>query len=415
MTIARLVVASTLSILLAAVTTPARADPLTFEGALARARANAPSLQATALGVEASRAARGAAGALPDPKLTVGIDGFPVSGPNAFEPSREDFAAVRVGVSQDIPNPAKRRAERSLADADIAVASAETMREARSVEVGTATAWISLAYAEQRVAALDEVRVRLDRLVRTTPSAVASGAARPGQTLAGRQALAALDDKRTELLATVGRARAELTRWTGDPAPVVAGSRPVFAIDRANLLAAIDSNPLLAPIHARAGQAAANVRLAEAERRPDFGAEVAYQHRDPRFGDMVSAGVTISLPFVRRNRQNALIAARQAEAGKVGAEREAARRALAANLDAGLADHAMHHEQWMRSRETLEPLANERVDLETASYAAGRASLVDVVDAHIALVDAALTTLDREALVEIDAVELNLTFRSATR
>lgn len=415
MTIARLVVASTLSILLAAVTTPARADPLTFEGALARARANAPSLQATALGVEASRAARGAAGALPDPKLTVGIDGFPVSGPNAFEPSREDFAAVRVGVSQDIPNPAKRRAERSLADADIAVASAETMREARSVEVGTATAWISLAYAEQRVAALDEVRVRLDRLVRTTPSAVASGAARPGQTLAGRQALAALDDKRTELLATVGRARAELTRWTGDPAPVVAGSRPVFAINRANLLAAIDSNPLLAPIHARAGQAAASVRLAEAERRPDFGAEVAYQHRDPRFGDMVSAGVTISLPFVRRNRQNALIAARQAEAGKVGAEREAARRALAANLDAGLADHAMHHEQWMRSRETLEPLANERVDLETASYAAGRASLVDVVDAHIALVDAALTTLDREALVEIDAVKLNLTFRSATR
>ena len=415
MTIARLVVASTLSILLAAVTTPARAEPLTFEGALARARANAPSLQATALGVEASRAARGAAGALPDPKLTVGIDGFPVSGPNAFEPSREDFAAVRVGVSQDIPNPAKRRAERSLADADIAVASAETMREARSVEVETATAWISLAYAEQRVAALDEVRVRLDRLVRTTPSAVASGAARPGQTLAGRQALAALDDKRTELLATVGRARAELTRWTGDPAPVVAGSRPVFAIDRANLLAAIDSNPLLAPIHARAGQAAANVRLAEAERRPDFGAEVAYQHRDPRFGDMVSAGVTISLPFVRRNRQNALIAARQAEAGKAGAEREAARRALTANLDAGLADHAMHHEQWMRSRETLEPLANERVDLETASYAAGRASLVDVVDAHIALVDAALTTLDREALVEIDAVELNLTFRSATR
>lgn len=415
MTIARLVVASTLSILLAAVTTPARAEPLTFEGALARARANAPSLQATALGVEASRAARGAAGALPDPKLTVGIDGFPVSGPNAFEPSREDFAAVRVGVSQDIPNPAKRRAERSLADADIAVASAETMREARSVEVGTATAWISLAYAEQRVAALDEVRARLDRLVRTTPSAVASGAARPGQTLAGRQALAALDDKRTELLATVGRARAELTRWTGDPAPVVAGSRPVFAIDRANLLAAIDSNPLLAPIHARAGQAAADVRLAEAERHPDFGAEVAYQHRDPRFGDMVSAGVTISLPFVRRNRQNALIAARQAEAGKVGAEREVARRALTANLDAGLADHAMHHEQWMRSRETLEPLANERVDLETASYAAGRASLVDVVDAHIALVDAALTTLDREALVEIDAVKLNLTFRSATR
>ncbi|MEO5810108.1 MAG: TolC family protein [Sphingomicrobium sp.] len=415
MTIVRLAVASTLSILFAAATAPALADPLTFEAALARAGANAPSLRAAALGIVASRAARGAASALPDPKLTVGIDGFPVTGSNAFKPSREDFAAVRVGLSQDFPNPAKRRAQRSRADADIAVALAEATREARNVEVETAIAWISLAYAEKQVAALDEVRARLDRLVRTAPSAVASGAARPGQTLAGRQALATLDDKRDELLAAAGRARADLTRWTGDVAPVVTGSLPIFAVDRAKLLAAIDANPLLAPVYARAGQAASDIRLAEAGRRPDFGAEVVYQHRDPRFGDMVSAGVTVSLPFVRRNQQNALIAARQAEAGKVRAEQDAARRELEARLEAALADHAMHHGQWMRSRETLEPLARERVDLETASYAAGRASLVDVVDAHTALVDAAIVSLDREALVKIDEAKLILTYRSAIR
>ncbi len=69
----------------------------------------------------------------------------------------------------------------------------------------------------------------------------------------------------------------------------------------------------------------------------------------------------------------------------------------------------------MRSRRTLEPLARERVELETASYGAGRASLVEVVDAHIALVDAALTTLDREALVGIDGARLTLTYRSAGR
>ena len=398
-----------------AAATPALADPLTFEAALARARANAPSLEAKTLGVDASRAARGAAGTLPDPKLMLGIDGFPVSGPNAFQPSREDFAAVRVGVSQDIPNPAKRRAERARADADIAVASADVVREARSVEVGTATAWISLAYAEKRVAAVDEVRERLRRLVDTTPNAVASGNARPGQILAGRQALAALDDKRDELIAAIGRARADLTRWTGDTAPVTMGSPPEFAVDRANLLAAIDTNPLLAPIYARTGQATADVRLAEAERRPDFGAELSYQHRDPRFGDMVSAGVTISLPFVRRDRQNALIAARQAEAGKVLAEQEAARRELQARLEADLADHAMHHEQYKRSRETLEPLARERVDFETASYGAGRASLVDVADAYAGLVDAMLVTLDREALLEIDEARLVLTYRSAAQ
>ncbi len=69
----------------------------------------------------------------------------------------------------------------------------------------------------------------------------------------------------------------------------------------------------------------------------------------------------------------------------------------------------------VRSRATIEPLARQRVDLETASYGAGRASLVDVVDAHVALVDAALTTIDREAFVAIDGARLSLTYRSTTR
>ena len=90
---------------------PALAEPLTFEAALARAKASAPSIEAEKLGIDASRAARRAAGALPDPKLFVGIDSFPISGPLAFKPSRDDFTWVRVGLSQDIPNPAKRQAQ----------------------------------------------------------------------------------------------------------------------------------------------------------------------------------------------------------------------------------------------------------------------------------------------------------------
>ena len=399
----------------AGIASPARADPLTFEQAISRAQAYAPSLRAQALGANASRAARIATGSLPDPKLALGVDSFPISGPLAFQPSRDNFTWVRVGISQDFPNPAKRRAQRTRADADIAVAEASTALETRTVEVETAIAWITLAFAQKRLAAVEAVRTKLDQVVRTTPSAVATGNARPGQTLAGRQSLAELDDRREGLIADVGRARAALTRWTGDTAPQIAGPMPDFAVDQATLRASIDANPLLGPAQARIAQAAADVRLAEADRKSDFGVEATYQHRDPRFGDYVSAGVTVSLPFFTRRRQGAAIAARQAEAGRVDAEREAARRELAANLEAGLADHAMHHDQWMRSRGTIEPLARERVELETASYGAGRASLVDVVDAQVALVAAALTTLDREALVAIDGARLTLTYRSATR
>lgn len=401
--------------LLAAIPSLASAGPLAFEAALRQAQATAPSLKARSLGVEAARSARGAAGALPDPTLSVGVDSFPISGPLAFEPGRDDFTMARVGVAQQFPNLAKRHAEQARADTAIAAADADGVAEARNVEVGTALAWINLAYAERRLAALDDLLARLAHVVGTTPSAVASGNARPAQTLAGQQAVAALQDRRDELVSQMARARATLTRWTGEADPEVAGPIPDFAVDPAVFRASLDANPSVRMIDAKSAQADADVRMAVAGRRPDFGVNLAYQRRDPRFGDYVSAGVTVSLPAFTRRRQAAELGAAQAQAGRMAAEREAARRALAADLDADLADHVMHHEQWMRARDTLQPLAEQRVRLETASYAAGRASLVDIADAYAALADATLTTLEREAMVAADGARLALTYRSADR
>lgn len=388
----------------------ALAGPLTFDDALTKARADAPSIKAKVLAADATRSARIAAGQLPDPKLGLGIDSFPISGPLAFQPSRDNFTWARIGVSQDIPNLAKRRAQRGRADADIAVADAASAVELRVVEVQTAIAWINLAYAERRLAALDEVLARLGRIVRTSPSAVASGNARPAQTLAGRAALARLQDRRDELVSAVARAKAELTRWTGEADPEVAGSLPDIAVDPVRLRASLERQPALVLLGAQADRADADLRLAQADRRPDFGVDLSYQRRDPRFGDYVSAGVTIGLPLFKKNRQNPVIAARAADAGAARADADAALRALTADLDAGLADHVMHHQQWMRARDVLQPLAQERVTLEVASYTAGRASLIDLVDAHTALADAILETLDREATVAADGVRLNLLF-----
>lgn len=394
---------------------PALAGPLTFDGALGKARSSAPSVKAKTLGADATRSARIAAGQLPDPKLALGIDSFPISGPLAFQPSRDNFTWARIGVSQDIPNLAKRRAQRGRADADIAVADAGTLVEVRVVEVQTAIAWINLSYAERRLAALDDVLTRLGRIVRTSPSAVASGSARPAQTLAGRAALARLQDRRDELVSAVARAKADLTRWAGETDPEIVGPIPDMTVDPARLRASLGRHPSLVLLAAQAGWADADLRLAQADRRPDFGVDLSYQRRDPRFGDYVSAGVTIGLPLFKKRRQDPLIAARTADAGSARADADAALRALTADLEAGLAEHVMHHDQWMRARYVLQQLAQERVTLELASYGAGRASLTDLVDAHSALADAILETLDREATVAADGVRLNLLFGSATK
>ncbi len=49
------------------------------------------------------------------------------------------------------------------------------------------------------------------------------------------------------------------------------------------------------------------------------------------------------------------------------------------------------------------------------SYSAGRATLTDIADAHAALADAILNTLDREATVVADGARLILLYGSTER
>lgn len=391
----------------------ALAKPMTFADALSDAHLRAPALRARALSVAAAQSSADAAGRLPDPKASVAIESFPISGPLAFKPNQDNFTWGRLGLSQDIPSLSKRRAQRSRARTDIAEAQAENSVTLRNVEVNAAGAWVTLAYAERKLSALDKVAAKLGRYVAATPSVITSGKARPAQVLAGRQALAILADRRAERIAEIGRAKAGLTRWTGDADPQIEGEVPDIALDTTRLRAGLDDHPSVAVADAQMSQADADLALARAGKRPDFGVDLSYEHRDPRFGDYLSAGVTVSLPFFAKHRQDPMIAAATAKASAARADQEATRQALAAELEASLADHVMHHEQWMRARDTLQPLAEERVALETASYSAGRATLTDVVDANVALADAVLTTIDREAIVASDAVRIKLTYQSS--
>ena len=388
----------------------AHAAPLTYQAALTLADQTAPSLQAKALGVRAARSTAIAAGRLPDPKLEFGVEGFPVSGPFAGRPDRDDFSDTRLGVMQEVPNGAKRQSQRERAAADIGAAEVSLTAQAREVRLGAALAWIDLFYAERRLAALDDINQTLAKLRAAAPSQLVSGALRPSQTLQPEQLIAALDDRRADLVAAVATARAELARWTGDSQAEVAGDPPDYAIDPAALRAGVDQLPALTGYDAMGRQADADVDAAKADRHSDWSWELAWQHRDPRFGDMVMVQATVSLPLFASTRQDPIIAARQDTANGVRLDREAARRELLAALDASLADHAMHHDRLHRALDTLVPLAKRRAELETASYAAGTASLSDVLDAELSLAEAVTDALDRQADVAKDGARILLTY-----
>jgi outer membrane protein TolC len=390
----------------------AKAGPLTYDAALTLAASGAPDIQAKALDVKAARSAAVAAGRLPDPKLELGVEGFPVTGPLAFRPAADDFTDMKVGLTQDLPSGAKRRAARARALADIDAAEAVARVAVRQVRLDTALAWIDLYFANRRLAALDEVDRALAPMRETAPAQLASGVIRPAQALAPEQFTAAVDDRRSDLVAAVGKARAELARWTGEAEPVASGPPPDYVVDPVALRASIADVPALRAYDPMSHQADADLQAAKAERRPDTSWELAWQHRDPRFGDMVMLQATIGLPIFASTRQDPIIAARAERASSVLIEREAARRQLVDSLESALADHAMHHERLARAEQTLVPLADRRAHLEAASYAAGNAGLADVLQAFLDLAQARIDLIDRQADVVRDAARIVLTYGS---
>ena len=406
----RILFATALAALLPAVL---HAEPLTFGDALRLAESQAPEVKAREAGVGAAESAAIAADRLPDPKLDLAIKDFPVTGPDAGRFNRDDFTMQVIGISQEFTNPAKRRARAQRAGADIKVAEAEQAVAAQDVRLATALAWIDLFYAKKRLKELELLDDGLDDLQSTVTARLASGAARPAQALEPEQLRAEVADRRSALSAEIARFRAQLIRFTGDPAADTAGAPPPLAVDGDALRAGLAALPRLRAYDARTIAADAETGLARAEKRPDWTVNAAYGRREPNYGDLVTVGVTIDLPFFAAKRQDPKIAARASEATRARLDREAAEREVAAALSADLAMHRMHDEQLDNARTRLIPLAKKRAQLDLESFGAGRLDLGTALLSTLTLAEAEVDALGREAEVARDTIRINFTYGEA--
>lgn len=407
-------VGAALSAILAASPAALRAEPMTFDAALARASVEAPSLHAGEAALEGARASADAAGRLPDPMLSLSVENFPISGPPSFSLTRDEQTMLSVGIEQAFPNPAERRAQRTRAAADIMLAESELAVERQRVRLATALAWIDLYYARRRLAQLDLLGASLDGLQATVAARLASGAARPSQALEPEQLRAAVADRRIALVAEVARARAGLARTTRDADADIVGDPPALEMNAGALRAALETLPSPHAAEARAGVADANVAMARAETRPDWRVRTAYGRRDPAYGDMVSLELSVDLPLFRRHRQNARIAAAAREAERARFERSATIAEVAAALEGDLADHQMHLSQLDNARTALVPLARRRAEMDLASYSAGTIDLGEALLSSLALAEAEVDALSREATVASDAVRIIFTYGPVT-
>ncbi|MDZ4139341.1 MAG: TolC family protein [Erythrobacter sp.] len=221
---------------------------------------------------------------------------------------------------------------------------------------------------------------------------------------------AQVSDRRSALEAEIAQARARLARYTGDPDVSVVGDPPNVNIDRQTLLAQLDNLPSLRSLDAQTTAMDADVRIGQAAKRPDWRVSAMYGRREPRFGDLVSVGVSIDLPLFARRRQDPIIAARALELEVARLERLAGERDALAAFEADLAEHTMHHALLVNARDNLVPLALQRAKLDFDSYGAGTVDLGTALLATLSVAEAEVDLLDREAAVARDAVRIIITY-----
>ena len=105
-----------------------------------------------------------------------------------------------------------------------------------------------------------------------------------------------------------------------------------------------------------------------------------------------------------------MIAARRAQVRQLEDEQDAALREHQAQLETDLAEYQRLQRAVRRSRETLLPLAEDRVRLALADYRAGKSSLSEVLSARRQRVEALLQDVDLQGQLAATAARLHFVY-----
>lgn len=389
------------AVLLSLVKPSHAADELSLARAVQLAVQRSHQLAGQNAGVQAAREMAIAASQLPDPVLKAGIDNLPVTGRDQGSLNADFMTMRRIGFSQEITRSDKRslRAERYKLEAQKGEAEREQTRT--TIARDTALAWLELHHATSAAAMIEAQRKQLAQEALAADAAYRGGHGNQADLLTARAAVVLAEDRVADATRRVRSTRIMLARWVGDAAaeqalaPLPAMDAIPFGADK--LESQLERTPVIAALAGQEAVVANEARLAEANRKPDWTVDVAWQQRGAGYSNMVSFGVSIPLQWDRKQRQDRELTAKLSQADQARAEREEAQRAQTAEIRTLIEDWRSGLERQQRYRDELLPLAQQRSDAVLSAYRSGKAKLEDVLAARRNELEARLSALQLEA------------------
>jgi outer membrane protein TolC len=389
----------------------AAAQPLSLEEALRSGEARSPRLAAQLHLLNSTEAQVGRAGELPDPKLRLGIENLPITGPDAWHYGRDFMTMRQIGLAQEFPNSAKRSALNQRAERTRDVESANLAAQRTALQRDIAMAWLEVHFAERVQAALGRLARQLQLHSETVSAAVSRGRQSAAEALMVRLAFEQANDRLIEQERMAARSRIMLASFIGDEALRPLGEAPDlsrFAHPREHIVGRLAEHPQLQFFDRKEGLARAEADLARSTRRTDWMLEVGYGQRRPYFDNMLSVMISFDIPWRTGARQDRDIASKLAEVEQARAMREDALRIHTAEVGGWLADFDAAERRIGRFERVLLPLARERRSAALAAYQGGRGELGGVLEAERAVTETDLALV--QALAERAKAWANLNF-----
>lgn len=370
------------------------APGLSFEQALQVAVVASPRVVAAQAQTQAARERVLAAGQLPDPVLTVGINDLPVNGPDRFSLTRDSFTQRSIGVSQQWTRAEKRQARSERARREVEAAQIAQRATVTELQRETALAWLDRSVQATMRDLLQAQLRQAEQQVEVAQTLYRSGKGAQADVYAARGDVEQQRDRLAQAERQIEIATTRLARWIGDAAAQQPDARPVLVLPpwlrgdaRGQLAQHLTRHPRIASATQQRLLADSDAALARAEKHADWSVGISYGQRGLAYSNLLSVNVSLPLQWDQKNRQDRELAARLAEVERARAEADDAQREHEAEVRAMLQQWHNHEERLQRHDAALLPLTEQRSAAALAAYRAGTGSLPMLLDARRSALD----------------------------
>ena len=413
--------------LLPFVGTPALAQsPLMLDEAVRIAQVNDPWLDGSHLRQEAAESQSVAAGALPDPTVSIGFANLPV---DSFDFGQEPMTQLVVGVGQAFP----RGDTRSLRRQQLLETSAQhpLMRLDRQAKVAAMVSqlWLESYRYDETIRLIEQDRSLFGYLAEITESAYSNALARTSQqdVIRAQVELTRLDDRLTALRQQRDMAVAKLSEWLPGSemnSLLISEKLPELTINNAlplsesDITGALLAHPSLKVLDQRIQIGNTGVALAEQKYKPQWGLNASYGYRedDPTGSDrsdFFSVGIRFDVPLFTGNRQDKEVQSAIASHEATKTDKALALRAMRASLDSSLSALERLDQRYQLYQERLLAEIHDQAEASLNAYTNDNGDFAEVMRARIAELNANIDFLN----IRVDRLktiaELNYFFTDA--